>query len=251
MKLLLHIGVVCVCACYIALSIQAEDTKSPRKPDFKFTVPGFYQAIPADEKLAAKKFAGKVIEVTGVCEDISRAAAEGSSTIVLHDDRDPDASRGVFTDLNEKQPWAKIVPGQRVTIRASFSESAVRSEAGQKVGYIYLKDGTIVDAGKYLGISITAAELAKLYKGDPKATAKKYDGKYLLMTGDFEKWEDGAPPYLYVKADGVRMRMQISILYKETLQGLIPGKTIKMVSPVHFDKSSRDEIFFGITHFVD
>ena len=143
---------------------------------------------------------------------------------------------GVRCDTADEYPWAKVLKGQTVRIKGQWPEKPV---------WASLTNCVFVEAGEYKGISITPAELATEFSADPEATAKKYDGKWLVVSGAVaeKEFNSAGAAGVVLKTDGkVRVKCNFTASDKDFTKPLKVGQTIKVVGEFTFNFGSKDEV---------
>ncbi len=138
---------------------------SKMEPAFNLTAEEFHRQA-ADEK-----FKGKVIELSGTVEDVSRNIS-GEAFVQL---KVSGELLGVMCFTTDEQPWATAARGQKVRIKGLWAEVVFAPR---------LLSCVFVETGEYAAVRISAADLANEYAADPEATVKRYDKKHLVVTGE-------------------------------------------------------------------
>lgn len=199
------------------------------KPDFSLSAEDFMKEFKASESDARKKYKGKVIELSGEVTGIGRNIS-GEDSISL---KAPDLL-GMMCFTAMEEPWTKAVPGQKVKLKGKLGEYGAV--------LIYC---VFTDPGKYAGVEMTAAELAKEYAADPDATSKKYNDKYLILSGEVEKKEynSAGAVSVYLKAPESKVRVAVSFtaFEKELSRKIKPGKPLKVIGQYSLN-FGKDEV---------
>lgn len=147
--------------------------KAPGGVDLKLTAEElFNQATKTPDK-----FVGKVIEVTGVVQEFG-VVVNGEREVHLKatspsakEDRFPFSVPCAVVDA---EPWAVVVPGQRVKITGTFTPGELGAA---------LKGGRITDRGEPAELKTAPKQLLTEAATDREATNKKYEYKWLRVFG--------------------------------------------------------------------
>ena len=81
--------------------------------------------------------------------------------------------------IANKEPWAKVVPGQTVTVKGKLGNG--------------LEQCVVVSTGKSPAYTASAVELAEAYQADRDAAQKKYDYGYIYVEGEVQDKLAGRP----------------------------------------------------------
>ena len=149
------------------------------------TADDLYEQFKKDEKATIAKYARVTLQVTGVVRDVDDGPG-GRPTISLKAGGD---IVGLTCLMEEKEPWAKVTAGQKVTLRGHLPPSAIAPA---------IMDCTFADPAQKPAILLTAEELAKEFLADPKSTLKKYADKGMVVSGVVLKKEDEPGKYRFV-----------------------------------------------------
>lgn len=132
----------------------------------------------ARQKDDEKRFLGKQLELKGV---VGALSADGGGSMILDE---------VFLSILDREPWAKVLPGQEVTLLGAYTEKrglkfTIESVTG---------DRTIAEA----------PDLAKEFITDKVATNAKYKDQYLELHGTVAETKigDGDIIMMRLKSDG-------------------------------------------------
>jgi uncharacterized protein (DUF1330 family) len=189
------------------------------EPAFKMTAEEFFKEYEAGKNTAAEKYKGKVIELSGEIDGIGRNFG-GDPYVTLKVEKQ---LLGVMCFTAEEHPWAKVVRGQKIKIKGKWPEFTVASSL------IYC---AFVETGEYAGIRLSAEELAKEYAADPEATVKKYDKKFLVMTGEVVSKEfnsAGAASVELKSGNKVKVKCSFTATEKDVTKPIKVGQTIEVV----------------------
>lgn len=155
---------------------QAMPDLKNAKPDFVMEPRQLTTEFKASNSDFLSKYSGKVIEISGKVQDFKVSSKEGDiGDLQLG----PSAN---YSDLDAFEcsdpfPMAVAMPGQTVTLRGVCGE----------YGVLQWK---IVRVEGEQPPKMSAEQLAKDYQRDEEGTAKKYRGKYLVLTGQVQKVND-------------------------------------------------------------
>lgn len=218
------------------------------KAEFTTTVKDWLTEFKKDRTAAEKKYLGKIVELSGtvktvVCHDNDLGAfvlLDNEGIIVDFIVTD---AVGMSCDVQDPEPWLKLGPGSKVTIR------------GEGFGP-RLSPATIVKVGPLERIEMKGEELAKEFSKDPKATQKKYKGQWILVDAEVvgkeapkrvpgAVWKD-----LFLKGDGkiaIKGHLEGGTKYHDKrTESIVPGKRVKIVGEIAYDDGMK-EITFPIT----
>jgi len=210
--------------------IVSEDL-SKTAPAFTMTADKFFAEYKADRDAASKKYKGQVIELSGTVASMGRNFA-GESHVALQAGKD---FLGVMCFTAEFEPWTKVVPGQKVKIKGKWPDYPFVPT---------LIHCDFIETGKYEGIALSAAELAKEYATDHEAASKKYDKKYLILTGVVENKEfnsAGAASVQLKVAGKVKVFCSFTAFEKDVTKAIKVGQSIKLIGEYTLN-SGKDEV---------
>lgn len=165
---------------------------SKAKPDFTLTAIQYYAEFQKDEKAAAKKYDGKIVELIGVVAG-HIGLDKGEPYLGLAAKEKSDYS-GVLCFTADPRPWLQHAPGQTVKIRGRQNSSRPDPVLfGRFVSGAALVDCAIVEASKNPAIPLTVADLEDQL-AERMLTTQKYRGRPVWLTGEISKLtigEDG------------------------------------------------------------
>jgi hypothetical protein len=128
----------------------------------------------ADNNFVISKYAGKILELSGVVADVfSTSLALKAAAEVKDITRDL-----VACEMQDKDFWKKVFVGQTVRLRVIAPKSDFDA--------IHFKWDIIGVMGPKPP-TITADDWAKEFNDDETAAAKKYVGRPIILTGEIEK----------------------------------------------------------------
>lgn len=181
------------------LLVQPERRKiedlSKAKPDFTLSVADYYAEFTKDKKAAAKKYHGKVIELTGVVAGYI-GLQDGEPYIAL-------GRKPGYSDIRcltaDPQPWLKHGVGQTVKLRGrQDSGRADPNFYDDAKGRPLLADCAVLEASANPTIALEVAHLENQL-ADGVLTTKKYDGKTLRLSGEISTLTIGGDGYVTIR----------------------------------------------------
>lgn len=215
----------------VVIACSASRAADP-KPDFKLTA----DELVTQAKDNEKKFAGKVIEVTGEVARFGKpiGAKMGIVEVDLktaplpNSPKDFPISFPVTCVMVDPEPWASVLPGQRVKITGTFDRGLVGAT---------LKDCKITDAGASVIIKDAPKDLLKAATDDRQAAQKKYSQKWMRVTGTVTS--TGTDPNfgltkIVLNVDGAAVECS---LQKDLLGAIKVGEKATLVGQVFTFKS--------------
>lgn len=186
-------------------------------PAFSLTAEEFFLEFENDQNAAEAKYQGKVIELTGVVDLMSNLEALGG---MIHLSAGKKPAQGMWCATAHPEPWSKVVPGQIVKLKGRSNRSAD------------LFDCVLLETGPYQAISISAKMLAGEYGTKPDAARKKYDRKYMKLTGEImdKRFDSVGNGTIVLKGDGkVQVVCLFGIHQKNLVRPLKIGEQIIVV----------------------
>jgi|GEM_PF-4322516 len=153
---------------------SGEPAKGPA--DFKLTADELVARAKANEA----QLVGKVIEVSGEVEGFDRSTRDGRQVLLKtaplpNSPKDFPFSIPVMCAVVDPEPWATVLPGQRVKITGTFEMALLSAN---------LKACRITDAGEPVELKQTPKEIQKEAEADRDAAKAKYKDKWLRATGE-------------------------------------------------------------------
>jgi hypothetical protein len=219
--------------------------KDPAPPDVTDTPPKF--TLTADElareyqkdrAAADKKYDGAVIEVSGEVSMVGTNLA-GDALVFLND--------RLTCATVDKEPWASVSKGQKVTIKGAWLQSR---------GSASLEGCVIVEKGPNPATVLTAEQLAAEYAAGRQAAINKYKEKYLIVTGEVVTKDEnraGAPVLRLKGTDKVSVDCGFTAddEAKKAVEPLAAGHKVKVIglflAVEHTDKSVALRLCHRIT----
>jgi hypothetical protein len=174
-----------------------------------------------DFAAAMAKYKGKVVEVSGLVTHCYFNAA-GEPILALQGGDPKNVLSIVICVTADPRPWNKVTPGQTAKIKGAWSD--------RSVGSPNLTKCEIEEVSGPPAPTLTADELAAEYTKDTSAANTKYDGKWLILTGELDKLESerGGPVLVFkTKEKEPRVSVDFQAAAEKTLKGLQPGQKIK------------------------
>jgi hypothetical protein len=184
-----------------------------------------------------RKYYGKVLEVNGTVTGVGWRSYMGPFIALKSDDA---TKQSVMCVIADPEPWAKVLPGQQTKVKGKCYEPFM----GPTLLY-----ATVLEANKYPGIALTAQQLADEYANDKEATGKKYDGKWLVLSGEVverQSGEFGVVNVFLKTAEKVRVQCRFNGT-EDKLADLMP-KSGQAYVVVEFDESRNSPdliVFYG------
>jgi hypothetical protein len=203
------------------------------EPAFRLTAEEFHKEHAAGREAMAKKYEGKVIELSG---EVERNFRNGTDAFVAL--KVKGQILGVRCRTVDRQPWAKVAPGQKIRIKGVLPNEVWVCAA--------LVDCVFVDVGQYAVIPVTAVELAKEYAADPVAAKKKYREKHLVVSGEVvsKEFTDIGTAVLALKTDGkVKVTCVFDLDMNEEGKAVTVGQKVKLVGEFGPLFLTKDEAF--------
>jgi Leucine-rich repeat (LRR) protein len=188
------------------------------EPAFSLTAEKF-AAEAKDRAVANEKFKGKVVELSGVVKTVGQNIS-GEPYLSLEVEKD---FTGVMCFTADAEPWAKVVPGQKIKLKGKWPPDAFGT---------VLAHCAFVDVGTSPAITITAQQLAKEYAADKEAANKKYTDKYLIITGEVadKEFNSAGAASVTLKVDGnVKVKCSFTAFEKGMVKPIKVGQQLKAV----------------------
>jgi hypothetical protein len=180
----------------------------------------FGEEYQADRKAAEAKYRGRLIELEGEIKAMGRNASK-SAYISLEGAEDD--LIGVMCFTADSKPWKKYVPGQKVKIRGQWAEPSATAT---------LNECVVVEAGPNPAPALTAEQLAMEYSADLPATIKKYDKKYIFLSGEIVGTEtnDAGAVTVELKGDGqTKVTCAFTALDRDLAEPLKVGQKVDLI----------------------
>jgi hypothetical protein len=178
------------------------------------------------------KYEGHIVEISGVVREVERNySGERESLVFLHCGEETTLHLGLVT--LEKEPWARISPGQKVKARGIPRYHW----AGPYCIGVFLFNCVFTELGPNPAMNLSAVELSREFFTDKNAAEKKYNLKYLVITGDIidktvDRSSDGRlelNTHIFLRGDNGR-RVECDFRYNQAdvTKTLEAGQRIKL-----------------------
>lgn len=244
----------------VSLAPRKFEDFSKVKPDFSMTAVEYFAEFKADWKAASGKYKSKVVELTGMVDDVGLSGGSRNVPYLRLDilsEEEKKKKKGPFTPRMaryegvdcitvDEQPWAKYSPGQKVKIIGR----QVDRDSGTPLHVLYadripaLFDCAIVEASPNPAIPVTVADLVKEFAADAQATRKKYSGKYVLLSGKVTSKEVGSAGAIYgnlrttffgLKTEGpIQVECKVKLLQDRTARWVKMGEDVTVLGSCQF-----------------
>jgi hypothetical protein len=191
------------------------------KADVALTAANLADEYLKDLAATHAKYKGKVVEVSGLVGSCGFNAA-GEPIVVLQGADPKNVLSNVVCFTADPRPWNKVTPGQTARIKGAWSDLSGGSPNLLKC--------EIEDVSGAAAPTLTADELAAEYIKDAGAAISKYDGKWLILTGEFDRLESergGSVVVFKTKEKEPRVTVDFPAAAEKTLKGLKPGQKVK------------------------
>jgi hypothetical protein len=177
-----------------------------------------------DSKAAAVKYNNATVELEGTVTEVGQI---GKPYVCFANKA---GATGVYCFTVDREPWAKVVPGQKIKVKGKQSEGTCQLEKCQFV------DPPPIDA-----IPIQATDLAADYAKDRAATIEKYLDKYLILTGEVTAIH---PQDLYtaveLKGDG-NVKVKFDLRLGSDIKKVAIGKPVKLIARLGMKERLEDK----------
>jgi hypothetical protein len=180
----------------------------------------FAETYAADRGEALHRYHDKVIELSGAITGMGRTI-DRKAQLTLQGK--PGTLLGVMCFTIDPEPWKKYTPGQNVKVVGRFTA---------KSGAAALIDCTVIDAGKSAVPTLTAAELTHEYGENREAAVKKYDEKYVVVSGEVlaKETNDAGAVQLDLKGeDKSIVRCMFPASEKDEADAIQPGQKVSVL----------------------
>ena len=200
-----------------------------KSADFSLTAEELQAEYQRDEQAAEKKYKGKIIELSGVVKAVYNDAPGIIGLVAAK------RTLGFPCVMIEKEPWARVAPGQTVKLRGPWAPYGEHPA---------LYDCVIVEAGPNPAVVLTAAKLADEYAADPDGVTKKYSGKPIILSGEVvENKNDDKGRIVRLKATKkVRIELGYGPAFEKRGAKLMVGQTVKVFGELTEFNFTKDSI---------
>jgi hypothetical protein len=200
-------------------------------PTFSLTAGQLSAEYKKDRNGAGEQYNNKVIELTGVVERFGRDISGGVHVYL----RAGEKLENVNCITVDDEPWSRVLPGQTIKVKGKGTEFAIAPS---------LIDCVFVETGPYQPTVLTAEQLAKEFAADPEAVNKKYENKYLILTGEIVSREYnsvGASSVVLKTAGKLKVGCSFTAFEKDLTKPLKVGQKIKVIGR-YAHSYSKDEV---------
>lgn len=207
----------------------------PGEPIRRMSARELYRKYNDDLRGATKNFDGTIWQVSGVVSSMGNMV-DGSSYVSLETVEDDPF--GVLCITVDKRPWARLCPGQQVTLRGKWPD-------GPHVPT--LVETTIVGAGPSPAKRITAEQLTAEYVQDLETASEKYEGYHRIVGKLLDKQRDeiDTASLLLDGGQNVRIKCGFSVHNAEQVQPLKIGDQVELLGEVNcWRDGSGINVFF-------
>lgn len=215
----------------------AAPAPAPARPDFQVTAEAFAKEFTKDREAFKAKYANKVVEVTGTVHSVGQDIGGGGNVSLRGD---PDVLVGnVLCGTAEREPWRAVLPGQTARVRGRCPDR-VSVEA-------MLFDAVVLEVRGDPPPTVTADQLAKEFAADPDAAEKKWDKKYLILTG---RVKQVIPPkdlngrFLLLESDPATPRVQPDFGTDDRAKRVRPGQQVRVLAQSLGVAAEKDRLLF-------
>ncbi len=186
---------------------KGPDKAGARKPDYSLTAEAFSKEFIDNLEKANKKYEGKVIELTGEVQDVSKDTIRRVVVNLVGAKKDPKDAVGVSV-LGVLAPayYARGVllsPKQKVKLTGDFGQG-FRS-------FVSTGNCTLEELSKSEALQVRAEDLVKDFTKDLQAARKKYTDKWVVVSGQVDDLtKKGGFNYAKLKGDG-KLRVSVTM----------------------------------------
>lgn len=165
----------------------ADPSKADPKPSLSVTSDELYEAFAKDQKAAAAKYDGQVIELTGPVGAIRNRGYDRERGVVIRHkgvpaDRTARSLQGIQCSVTDPKIVGAMGIGQVVKLTGKFRSS----------GNVLMLDGAkITDAGRDACLRPGLEEFVAKFEANPKEAAKEFDDRTIVLTGKVKSLAKG------------------------------------------------------------
>jgi hypothetical protein len=208
-------------------------------PNFRLQSVAFAKELTRDPDGFAAKYARKQIELTGVVEGVNEDVG-GTGQLLLAGDPDARLPR-VVCRTREPEPWTQALPGQTVLLQGVGTDRAV--------GMPILSDCVVVNVTGEPPPTIKAGDLAKEFVADPAAAEKKWDKKFLVLTGRVKAAPtpaNGGGISLPLESDPAvpKVAPVFGLIDQKRLDRVRPGQQVRVLAQCRGISAEKDKLLF-------
>lgn len=201
-------------------------------PDHIVTPAAWHAEFKADKAAATRKYAGKVVELTGTVSTVADNADAGLSFVHLKVDKDIFGVRCAVADVGL---WEKVVDGCEVTVRGKLADGAIF--AGE------LLPAAVVKVDKNPSLSATATDLARQFKADANKLGDSHNGKWVYVEGEFVssgQSTDGVRYFVLTGDTDCPIKCSIPLDAEKAMKGLRPGQRVKVLGQFYAFQGDKE-----------
>jgi hypothetical protein len=134
----------------------------------------------------------------------------------------------------EKEPWAKVAPGQHVKLKGRWPKGAFSAQ---------LMNCVVTEAQSNPAISITAQKLVQEYMAAKERTRQKYHDTWLIVVGEVANI-DLKKGVATIKGDGeTPIKVGISASQANLFKSARVGRQLKVLGRATIYASGNDALF--------
>jgi hypothetical protein len=187
------------------------------KPDVTYTAKAVLAEQKKDQHFPRFQHPGKVVEVTGVVEGYGRGESAG---VLL--DTGSDRFDQVLCLMADKHPWKQVLPTQEVVLRAR-----VPLPTDPPANLVW----QLIEVKGPTPPALTAEEFTREEAANAAEFAKKYDRKYLIVTGTIARVGK-------LEANGHFLRVWLQGVEKKQMLCIVrgPESPVNYLSPTQRDR---------------
>jgi hypothetical protein len=189
----------------------------PGKPAFSLTSGDFFAEFEKNNSDAHAKYKDKTVELTGKLVAISNDPKSGKAQFWL-EGPDPAKNAWPLCTMTERYPWKNATPGQTVKVKGKGHPAPVGAQ---------LVDCVVVEATGDRAPELTADALAKEQAAG--TAAKKYENKYLIVSGEIDKLDVNSGVFFKTDAKGPKVVAHFGPEEFKKISSWKPGQKIEVI----------------------
>jgi hypothetical protein len=203
---------------------------SKAEPKFTVTAEELHKEFKTDKKAAETKYQGQVVEVKGTVNSLG----VNVSSQAYVDLEVPKEFVGVMCYTADKEPWAKVAPGQQVKLKGRWPKGAFSAQ---------LMNCVFTEAKSSPAISITAKKLVQEYMAAKEGTRQKYHDKWLIVDGELASI-DLKKGVATIKGDGdTPIKVGFGATQANLFKAARVGRPLKVLGRATIFASGNDALF--------
>jgi hypothetical protein len=149
---------------------------SKAKSKYVVTADDLFKEYQQDKKAAAAKYANQVVEISGVVMVLDQDYS-GRPYVALSAPEKP-YQVGTRCYTTDQQPWAKLAPGQKVTLKGRWPP-----QGSFLWNHVALNNCVVTGVGPNPAIKMSTQQLVKEFLADTGSAKRKYDDKWVILNG--------------------------------------------------------------------